>query len=102
MPPTSGLAFIVAVASRPNPSAAASTIEAAPLKTPDAWGNQGLLFALAYPLCDQSPLTPFAAAQNLGMAGRTHGLDHLEDALAHAGLADLVVGPNQLEGLALD
>jgi hypothetical protein len=36
------------------------------------------------------------------MARRTHGLDHLEDALAHAAFADLVVGAHQLEGLALD
>ena len=36
------------------------------------------------------------------MARRTHGLDHLEDALAHAAFADLVVGPHQLERLALD
>ena len=33
--------------------------------------------------------TPFAVAQNLGMARRTHGLDHLEDALAHPRLAAL-------------
>ena len=36
------------------------------------------------------------------MAGRADGLDHLEDALAHAALADLVVGAHQLERLALD
>src|SRR3979409_2107379 len=50
----------------------------------------------------KGPLAPFAAAQNLGMAGGPHGLDHLEDALAHAGFADLVVGPHQFQGLALD
>src|SRR5216683_527781 len=50
----------------------------------------------------KGPLAPFAAAQNLGMAGGAHGLDHLEDALAHAGLADLVVGAHQFQGLALD
>src|SRR5260370_13576652 len=36
------------------------------------------------------------------MAGRAHRLDHLEDALAHPRLADLVVGPHQLQRLALD
>jgi hypothetical protein len=36
------------------------------------------------------------------MAGGAHGLDHLEDALAHPGFADLVVGPHQFQGLALD
>src|SRR6476661_4588774 len=36
------------------------------------------------------------------MARRTHRLYHLEDALAHAALADLVVGAHQLERLALD
>src|ERR1700730_1038937 len=50
----------------------------------------------------KGPLTPFAAAQNLGMAGGAHGLDHLEDTLAHPRLADLVVGPHQFQGLALD
>src|SRR6266851_2815085 len=50
----------------------------------------------------KGPLAPFAAAQNLGMAGSPHGLDHLEDALAHAGFANLVVGPHQFQGLALD
>src|SRR5215471_618672 len=51
-------------------------------------------------------LTPLraalATAQNLGVARRTHGLHHLEDALAHAAFADLVVGANQLERLTLD
>jgi hypothetical protein len=42
---------------------------------------------------------PFAAAQDLGMAGRAHGFDHFENALAHPRLADLVVGA---QGLALD
>src|ERR1700687_80272 len=50
----------------------------------------------------KGPLTPFAAAEDLGMAGGAHGLDHLEDALAHPGFADLVVGPHQFQGLALD
>src|SRR5262245_55159171 len=36
------------------------------------------------------------------MAGRTHRLDHLEDALANTGLADLVVSPHQFQRLALD
>jgi hypothetical protein len=36
------------------------------------------------------------------MARRAHGLDHLEDALAHAAFADFVVGAHQLERLALD
>src|SRR4029077_6845265 len=86
-----------------NPSAAASTIEAAPLKTPDAGGNQEPLFSPPHVLfVTKGPLASFAAAQNLGMAGRSHGLDHLEDALAHPGFADLVVGAHQFEGLALD
>src|SRR5258708_35490186 len=45
---------------------------------------------------------PFAAAQHLGMAGGPDRLDHLEDALADPALADLVIGANQLERLALD
>src|SRR5919109_1245540 len=47
-------------------------------------------------------LGALAAAQHLGMACRTYGLDHFEDALAHAAFADLVVGAHQLERLALD
>jgi hypothetical protein len=35
---------------------------------------------------------PYPAAQNLGMAGRSDGLDHLEDALAHADFAKLAIG----------
>src|SRR5215212_4891863 len=42
------------------------------------------------------------AAQHLGIARHTHGLDHLEDALANAAFTDLVVGAHQLERLALD
>ena len=33
----------------------------------------------------------FAAAQDLGVAGRAHGLDHLEDALAYGDFAKLVI-----------
>src|SRR5262245_6404729 len=44
----------------------------------------------------------FTTAQHLGMTCRTHGLDHLEDALAHAAFTDLVVGAHQLQRLALD
>src|SRR6185312_6564885 len=47
-------------------------------------------------------LAALAAAQDLGVAGGADGLDHLEDALAHAVFADLVVGPHQLQRLALD
>src|SRR5580765_7963673 len=36
------------------------------------------------------------------MARRAHRLHHLEDALAYAALANLVVGAHQLERLALD
>ncbi len=43
-----------------------------------------------------------AAAENLRMARGTRCLDQLEDALAHARLADLVVGAHQFERLALD
>src|SRR5207244_622777 len=43
-----------------------------------------------------------AASQDLGVACCTQGLDHLEDALANAGLADLVVSPYHLQCLALD
>jgi hypothetical protein len=35
-------------------------------------------------------------------ARRTHGVDHLEDALKHAAFTDIVVGAHQLNGLALD
>src|SRR5258708_39580239 len=45
---------------------------------------------------------PLAPAQHFGVAGGSHGLDHLENALAHATLANLVVGAHQLERLALD
>src|SRR5471030_511984 len=44
----------------------------------------------------------FTTAQDLGMAGGAHGLAHFEDTLAYTVLADLVVGPHQLERLALD
>src|SRR5581483_6886167 len=47
-------------------------------------------------------LAALAAAQDLGMAGGADRLHHLEDALAHAALANLVVGTHQLERLALD
>jgi hypothetical protein len=43
-----------------------------------------------------------AASQHFGVAGRTHGLDHLEDALADTALADLVIGTDQLERLGLE
>src|SRR5688500_17516373 len=47
-------------------------------------------------------LSLLAAAQRFGMAGGACSLDHLEDTLAHAALANLVVGADQLERLALD
>src|SRR5258707_14527350 len=45
---------------------------------------------------------PLAPTQHFGVAGGSHSLDHLENALAHAALTDLVVGAHQLERLALD
>src|SRR5262245_51813613 len=42
------------------------------------------------------------ASQDFGVACRTERLDHLEDAPADAGLADLVVSPHQLQRLSLD
>src|SRR5690349_5496274 len=93
-PPTSGLAFVVAVASRPNPSACGVRQGRRAVKNANrAWKSRG----------DESPgSATFAPAQDLGMAGGADRLDHLEDALAHATLADLVVGAHQLERLALD
>jgi len=35
------------------------------------------------------------ADQDLGVAGWTHSLDHLEDTLANTGLTNLVVSPHQ-------
>src|SRR5829696_6874997 len=55
--------------------------------------------------CSMGDLMLFAAlwaVQHLGVAGRADGLDHLEDALADAAFADLVVGAHQLQRLALD
>src|SRR5215216_7688557 len=63
-------------------------------------------FASGFPRPLQHPppcgLLALTAAQHLGVAGRADGLDHLEDALADAAFADLVVGAHQLERLALD
>src|SRR5215469_9125057 len=52
----------------------------------------------------QRPLSsaPFPATQDFGVAGRPYRLDHFEDALANAALADLVVSAHQFERLALD
>src|SRR5689334_16543075 len=59
-PPTSGLAFIVAVASRPNPSAAAPPIGPRRLKTPDDDGNQGVPLT-----CLRDPfVTPFTSGSS--------------------------------------
>src|SRR5262245_42461158 len=101
-PPTSGLAFIVAVASRPNPSAAAPPIGPRRLKTPDDDGNQGVPSVCLWDPFVTPLRAALAAAQNLGVARRTHRLHHLEDALAHAAFPDLVVGTHQFERLALD
>src|SRR5258708_11908595 len=51
---------------------------------------------------DRGLLAAFSTPQDLGMAGGAHRLDHLEDALAHPRLADLVVGAHQFQRLALD
>src|SRR6266567_6401785 len=51
---------------------------------------------------DRGLLAALSTPQDLGMAGGTHRLDHLEDALAHPRLANLVIGPHELERLALD
>src|SRR5258708_31996698 len=51
---------------------------------------------------DRGLLAAFSTPQDLGMAGGAHRLDHLEDALAHPRLANLVVSAHQLQRLALD
>jgi hypothetical protein len=49
-------------------------------------GRRSLLLAgtalPVLPISGAPDAAPFAAAQHRGMAGRSHGLDHLEDALA--------------------
>ena len=54
----------------------------------------------AIPSTELSGFALLTVSQHLGMAGRSH--DHLEDALADAAFADLVVGAHQLQRLALD
>src|SRR5690242_9002982 len=51
---------------------------------------------------DRTLSAAFSPSQDLGMAGGPHRLDHLEDALAHATLANFVIGAHQFERLALD